>query len=192
MRWLDGISNSMAMSLSKLREMVMDGEAWRAAIHGVTKSRTGLGNQTAAATLAWVSFPRRKRQFSTPVPTGKKPRGGRARDWKDVTTIQGHLGPPGAPGLEKGLQRELRPGPAWPLPPPELREDKLPGKAPPVLPCAGCPGRRVSSACSPGPRQGAQGQSREPGRRPLRPETARPSDGRATPSAGPHGGPGPG
>ena len=84
MRWLDGITDSMDMSLSKLQEMVKDREAWQASVHGVTKSQTRLRNWTTIteiilASLAPLIFFKTENQR---IPLG----GGRVRN-KEQTCI---------------------------------------------------------------------------------------------------------
>ena len=57
MRWLDGITDSMDMSLDKLQELVMDREPWHAAVYGVTKSQTQLSDLTELKTRKYVHIP---------------------------------------------------------------------------------------------------------------------------------------
>ena len=70
-RWLDGITDLMRMSLSKLQEMVKDGEDWGAAVHGVTKSWTRLNDQTTTTTKGTRT--KKSLRNSTFVPTRRIP-----------------------------------------------------------------------------------------------------------------------
>ena len=97
MRWLDGITNSMDMSLSELRELVMDREAWRAAIHGVAQSRTRLSDFTFTFHFQSWDTPRGN-------PACRATFGGRRKAVRDRFALQGGTGDfPWAAVADKGL-----------------------------------------------------------------------------------------
>ena len=93
MRWLDGITDSMDMSLSKLWEMVKDREAWCAAVHGVTKSQTWLSDLTELNNATWAWQPLQYPWLGNPMETEEPSRlhsigSHRVRhDWSDLTRM---------------------------------------------------------------------------------------------------------
>ena len=91
MRWLEGITNLMDMSLSKLQELVMDREAWRAVIHGVAKSRTRLSKNTFHLHKPHPDSATRTFRLVCALP--------RRSEWGQALCFRGNPGMPAAGGL---------------------------------------------------------------------------------------------